>query len=56
MLMRAQDAAQSQKLNFGDEITAFIRQVRKERFRIDEDKRISQEIELQAYLNDLIDQ
>ncbi|KAI6191293.1 RING-type E3 ubiquitin transferase [Aphelenchoides bicaudatus] len=55
MLTRAQDSVSSQKLNYGDEITAFIRQVRKERFRIEEDKRISQEIELQSYLNELID-
>lgn len=55
MLTRAQEAAQSQKLNYGDEITSFVRQVRKEMFRIEEEKRINQEIELQSYLNELID-
>lgn len=55
MLTRANEAAGSQKLNFGDEITSFIRQVRKEQFRIEEEKRITQEIELQSYLNELIE-
>lgn len=55
MLMRANDAAQSQKLSYGDEITSFLRQVRRDRFRLDEEKRIAQEIELQSYLNELIE-
>lgn len=55
MLTRAHEASQSQKLNYADEITAFIRQVRREKFRLEENKRIEQEIELQSYLNELIE-
>ncbi|EJD76553.1 hypothetical protein LOAG_16502 [Loa loa] len=55
VLTRANDLARSQKLNFGDEITAQIRVAKKEIFRREEEKRIKQEIELQAYLNGLID-
>lgn len=55
MLTRAHEFAKSQKLNYGDEITAFIRQVRKDKFRIEEEKRINAEIELQSYLNELIE-
>uniref|UniRef100_A0A915Q662 E3 ubiquitin-protein ligase CHIP n=1 Tax=Setaria digitata TaxID=48799 RepID=A0A915Q662_9BILA len=63
VLTRANDLARSQKLNFGDEITAQIRVAKKEIFRREEEKRFSiitdvvlkQEIELQAYLNGLID-
>ena len=32
-----------------------LRQARRERFKIEEDKRLTQEIELQSYLNRLID-
>ncbi|VDK66827.1 unnamed protein product [Onchocerca ochengi] len=55
VLTRANDLAHNQKLNFGDEITAQIRIAKKEIFRREEEKRIKQEIELQAYLNGLID-
>ncbi|KAM3728527.1 E3 ubiquitin-protein ligase CHIP [Dirofilaria immitis] len=55
VLTRAHDLAHSQKLNFGDEITAQIRVAKKEIFKREEEKRIKQEIELQAYLNGLID-
>ncbi|VDN90649.1 unnamed protein product [Brugia pahangi] len=55
VLTRANDLARSQKLSFGDEITAQIRIAKKEIFRREEEKRIKQEIELQAYLNGLID-
>ncbi|VDN05231.1 unnamed protein product [Thelazia callipaeda] len=56
VLTRANDLARSQKLNFGDEITAQIRVAKKEIFRREEEKRIKQEIELQLYLNNLIDE
>lgn len=50
----ALDLAKEQKLNFGDDIAAQLRAARKKRFSIQEEKRISQEIELQTYLNRLI--
>lgn len=53
-LTRAFEMAKSQKMLYGDEITAALRQARKEKFRIEEEKRIQQEIELQTYLNRLI--
>ncbi|CAG9773725.1 unnamed protein product [Ceutorhynchus assimilis] len=53
-LQRALDLAKEQKLNFGDDIAAQLRTARKKRFAIQEEKRISQEIELQTYLNRLI--
>ncbi|MCP9262929.1 E3 ubiquitin-protein ligase CHIP [Dirofilaria immitis] len=56
VLTRAHDLAHSQKLNFGDEITAQIRVAKKEIFKREEENGlIKQEIELQAYLNGLID-
>lgn len=55
LLTRANDYALNQKLSYGDEITSLLRTARRERFRIEEEKRITQEIELQAYLNRLID-
>lgn len=39
VLTRANDLARSQKLNFGDEITAQIRVAKKEIFRREEEKR-----------------
>uniref|UniRef100_A0AAF5RY06 E3 ubiquitin-protein ligase CHIP n=1 Tax=Wuchereria bancrofti TaxID=6293 RepID=A0AAF5RY06_WUCBA len=54
VLTRASDLAHNQKLNFGDEITAQIRVAKKQIFRREEEK-IKQEIELQVYLNGLID-
>ncbi|XP_066250564.1 E3 ubiquitin-protein ligase CHIP [Euwallacea similis] len=53
-LQRALDLSKEQKLNFGDDIAAQLRAARKKRFSIQEDKRISQEIELQTYLNKLL--
>lgn len=47
----ANDLAREQKLNFGDDIAAQIRVARKKRWNVQEEKRISQEIELQTYLN-----
>ncbi|CAD5234212.1 unnamed protein product [Bursaphelenchus xylophilus] len=55
LLTRAHEAANNQKMAFGDEITSLLRQARREKFRIEEEKRITQEIELQSYLNRLID-
>jgi STIP1 family protein 1 len=55
-LTRATEFASNQKASYGDDITNMLRQARRERFKIDEDKRINQEIELQSYLNRLIDQ
>lgn len=53
-LMRAHDLAKSQKMNFGDEIVGIIRQVRKAKFQKEEETRITQEIELQSYVQRLI--
>ena len=47
----ANDLAREQKLNFGDDIAAQIRVARKKRWNVQEEKRISQEIELQTYIN-----
>lgn len=55
-LHRANDLAKEQKLNFGDDIAAQLRIARKKRWNIQEEKRIAQEIELQAYLNKLINE
>lgn len=41
-------------MNFGDDIASQLRAARKKKFSIQEEKRISQEIELQSYLNRLI--
>ncbi|GBP37186.1 STIP1 homology and U box-containing protein 1 [Eumeta japonica] len=50
------DLAKEQKLNFGDDIASQIRLARKKRWNVQEEKRISQEIELQTYLNRLINE
>lgn len=55
-LQRAQDLAKDQKLNFGDEIAYQLRAARKKRWNQLEDRRVKQEIELQTYLNSLIEQ
>lgn len=55
LLTRAHEVAYNQKLAFGDEITNMLRQARREKFRIDEEKRLNEEIELQTYLNGLVD-
>ncbi|XP_028143806.1 E3 ubiquitin-protein ligase CHIP [Diabrotica virgifera virgifera] len=54
-LQRANDLAREQKLNFGDDIASQLRAARKKRFSLQEEKRIAQEIELQSYLNKLIE-
>lgn len=53
-LQRANDLAKEQKLNFGDDIASQLRIAKKKRWNVLEEKRISQEIELQTYLNRLI--
>ncbi|KAK7112735.1 E3 ubiquitin-protein ligase CHIP-like [Littorina saxatilis] len=53
-LVKAHDLAKDQKLNFGDEVTGALRQAKKRRWNLIEEKRIQQEISLQSYLNKLI--
>lgn len=52
----AQDLARERLMNFGDEIASQIRLAKKRRWAVIEEKRIREEIELQTYLNDLIEQ
>lgn len=52
----AHEQAKDQKLNYGDEITYALRLAKKKRFNQLEEKRIKQEVELQSYLVDLIEQ
>jgi STIP1 family protein 1 len=40
--------AREQKLNFGDDVASQLRVARKKRWNVQEEKRISQEIELQV--------
>ncbi|KHJ43641.1 u-box domain protein [Trichuris suis] len=54
VLWRAHELSKAQKLNYGDQITSLLRTARRERFRIEEERRVSQEIALQTYLLDLI--
>lgn len=46
--------AKEQKRNFGDDIALQLRAARKKRWLVQEEKRICQEIQLQSYLNKLI--
>lgn len=46
--------AKEQKLNYGDDTTSALRQARKRRFQLKEEKRTAQDIELLSYLNQLI--
>lgn len=55
-MISAADLAKEQKLNFGDDVASQLRTARKKRFTVLEEKRISQEIELQTYLNKLINE
>lgn len=48
------DLAKEQKRNFGDDIALQLRTARKKRWNVQEERRICQEIELQSYLNKLI--
>lgn len=43
-------------MNFGDDIASQVRVARKKRWQLQEEKRIAQEIELQSYLNRLINE
>jgi STIP1 homology and U-box containing protein 1 len=52
----AQDLGKEQKMNFGDDIASQVRVARKKRWQLQEEKRIAQEIELQSYLNRLINE
>lgn len=54
IISAAVDLAKEQKLNYGDDITNVLRQARRRRFQVREEQRISQDIELQTYLNQLI--
>nr|SVE79025.1 EOG090X0AJZ [Daphnia lumholtzi] len=53
-LRRARDLSLDQRLNFGDDITSQLRLAKKHHFTKQEEKRVSQEIELQMYINRLI--
>lgn len=53
-LQRACDLAKEQRRNFGDDIASQLRLARKKRFTVQEEKRICKEIELQTYINRLI--
>ncbi|XP_059144181.1 E3 ubiquitin-protein ligase CHIP-like [Physella acuta] len=55
-LKRAHDLSKDQKLNFGDDITSALRVAKKRRWNTIEEKRIQQEVELQSYLNRLINE
>jgi len=50
----AQDLAKEQRMNFGDDITSFLRIARKKRWMMYEERRIQQEIELQHDLSSLL--
>uniref|UniRef100_A0A0B6Z3I4 E3 ubiquitin-protein ligase CHIP n=1 Tax=Arion vulgaris TaxID=1028688 RepID=A0A0B6Z3I4_9EUPU len=55
-LKRANELAKEQKLNFGDDITSALRVAKKRRWNLIEEKKIQQEVELQTYLNRLINE
>lgn len=48
--------AKEQKRNFGDDIALQLRAARKKRWNVQEERRICQEIQLQSYLNKLINE
>lgn len=48
--------AKEQKRNFGDDIALQLRAARKKRWNVQEERRICQEIQLQTYLNKLINE
>uniref|UniRef100_A0A0K0CYQ1 E3 ubiquitin-protein ligase CHIP n=1 Tax=Angiostrongylus cantonensis TaxID=6313 RepID=A0A0K0CYQ1_ANGCA len=56
LITKAKELASSQKMNFGDEIHAQMRLARREKFRMEEQKRVKDECELQVYLRRLIDE
>uniref|UniRef100_UPI00358F3FE8 E3 ubiquitin-protein ligase CHIP n=2 Tax=Myxine glutinosa TaxID=7769 RepID=UPI00358F3FE8 len=53
-LQLAHSLAKEQRLNFGDDIASALRLAKKRRWSTLEEKRIQQEIELQAYINNLV--
>jgi len=55
LLFLAHDLAKQQKLNYGDDIATVLRLARKRKWENMEQLRVNQEIELQSYLNGLID-
>nr|CDJ92154.1 Tetratricopeptide TPR-1 and U box domain containing protein [Haemonchus contortus] len=56
LITKAKELASSQKMNFGDEIHAQMRLARREKFRVEEEKRVKEEGELQIYLRRLIEE
>ncbi|CAJ0955336.1 unnamed protein product, partial [Mesorhabditis belari] len=56
VLTRAHDLAQSQQLNFGDDITRAIREASRSKFKLEEKNRQREENELEVYLINLIEQ
>ncbi|EYB98713.1 hypothetical protein Aduo_016613 [Ancylostoma duodenale] len=56
LITKAKELASSQKMNFGDEIHAQMRLARREKFRMEEEKRVKEEGDLQIYLRRLIDE
>jgi len=56
VLTLVHDLIYNQKLSYGDDVAELLRKARSEKFRIQEERRIAQEIELQSYLNSLIDE
>lgn len=54
ILISALDLSKESKRNYGDEIAYQMRLARKKRWNCLEEKRIKEEIELQSYLNQLI--
>lgn len=56
MFLLACDLAKEQKRNFGDDIALQLRAARKKRWNVQEERRICQEIQLQTYLNKLINE
>lgn len=50
------DLAKEQKRNFGDDIALQLRSARKKRWNVQEERRLCQEIQLQSYLNKLINE
>lgn len=56
MFPLACDLAKEQKRNFGDDIALQLRAARKKRWNVQEERRICQEIQLQSYLNKLINE
>ncbi|VDM59745.1 unnamed protein product [Angiostrongylus costaricensis] len=47
LITKAKELASNQKMNFGDEIHAQMRLARREKFRLEEEKRVKEECELQ---------